>query len=196
MTAAFAMLGNTVVSVAYFGIMYAVLTPLIRARQLRSNRLGTATAAIFFSCAVGHGLHALHAAGMLHGTSGGAAPDGMGLRWYEATVDVITAAIGLYYWSLRRTYGALMQGATLFEDLEQRRRMAELEHRDEMASARAAAERERETQGVMLQAVIANSQSLIYVKDLQGRYLMANAPFEKAFSVRAGDLIGQTNRSN
>lgn len=55
------------------------------------------------------------------------------------------------------------------------------------------AERERSAHNAMLQAVIANSQSLIYVKDLDGRYLLANEPFERAFDIRAEDLLGKTD---
>jgi PAS domain S-box-containing protein len=53
------------------------------------------------------------------------------------------------------------------------------------------AQRERATRDLMLRGVIANSQSLIYVKDLDGRYLLANAPFEKAFGVSEAELLGK-----
>lgn len=190
MTAHLLLLANSVVSAAYFAITYAILAPLVRAGEVRRNRLGTATAAIFFSCAMGHGLHALHAGSLLPG------PAGMGsmrYHWYEAAADLATAGVAVYYWSLRRTYGALMQGATLFEDLQHQQRMAELEHGEGLAAARAAAERERDAHAVMLKAVIANSQSLVYVKDIEGRYLLVNEPFERAFAVSADDLIGQTD---
>ncbi len=117
----------------------------------------------------------------------------MRFNWYEAAADLMTAGIAVYYWSMRRTYGALMRGATLFENLKQQRRLSELEDTEHVASARAAAERERDAHEVMLKAVIANSQSLIYVKDLEGRYLLANEPFERAFAVSASDLLGQTD---
>lgn len=38
--------------------------------------------------------------------------------------DVITAAVGIYYWTLRRTYGSLMQGAKLFNDMKEQQRQA------------------------------------------------------------------------
>jgi signal transduction histidine kinase len=38
--------------------------------------------------------------------------------------EVLTAAMGVYYWSLRRTYGALMKGAKLFDDMRERQRQA------------------------------------------------------------------------
>jgi PAS domain S-box-containing protein len=43
----------------------------------------------------------------------------------------------------------------------------------------------------MLRAILANSSSLIYVKDLDGRYLMVNEQFERHFSVVEADLVGR-----
>jgi PAS domain S-box-containing protein len=45
----------------------------------------------------------------------------------------------------------------------------------------------------MLRSVIEKSQSLIYVKDLDGRYLMANEPFRQAFSVTEDELLGKSD---
>lgn len=53
---------NLVIALAYLGIFALIIIPLVKLKQVRSNKLGTATAAIFFSCAVGHGMHALHPA--------------------------------------------------------------------------------------------------------------------------------------
>src|SRR6266567_3726639 len=54
------LVANAVVALAYLLIVVAILRPLIAAGQLRSNPLGTATAAIFFTCAVHHGGHVVH----------------------------------------------------------------------------------------------------------------------------------------
>ncbi len=58
-------------------------------------------------------------------------------------------------------------------------------------TARREAQRERDTRDTMLRSVIANSQSLVYVKDLDGRYLLANEPFQKAFGVTETELLGK-----
>ncbi len=55
------------------------------------------------------------------------------------------------------------------------------------------ADRERHAHAAMLKSVIANSQSLIYVKDLEGRYLLANKAFEQVFGVSEQALLGQTD---
>ncbi len=64
------------------------------------------------------------------------------------------------------------------------------------AQARAAAAGSAHQRGVearMLRSVISNNQSLIYIKDLEGRYLLANEAFERAFAVREPDLLGRTD---
>lgn len=116
---------NTVIAIAYFGIVWAIVHPLLKSGQLRSNPLGAATAAIFLSCAVHHGGHVVHM--LLPVFFDGQTT---GLAWRQAydlptaLWDVVGAAIGVYYWTLRRTYGSLMQGAQLFEDMRARERQA------------------------------------------------------------------------
>lgn len=116
---------NLVIAAAYLGIASAILWPLVTTDQWRKNRLGLATAAIFFTCAVHHGHHALH---MLTPALGITDEIGLRLRegwsWDIAIWDVLSAAAGVYYWSLRKTYGSLMRGAILFEDLREKQRQA------------------------------------------------------------------------
>ena len=121
-----ASVANALVAVAYLLIALAIVRPLVKAGQLRTNRLGAATAAIFFTCAVHHGAHTLHMVVLPY--LGLAEGQGLAMRatysFPSATWDVISAAVGIYYWTLRRTYGSLMEGAKLFEDMQQRERQA------------------------------------------------------------------------
>ncbi len=132
-------IANFVTMMAYFAIVAAILIPLIREKQVLANRLGTATALIFFTCAVAHGGHTLH---MVLPEFGVAERSGLGMRasFDPITVvwDVFTAMVGVYYWTLRRTYGALMSGAKLFDDLRERQRQA-LEINDGIVQGLAAA---------------------------------------------------------
>ena len=116
---------NFVTAMAYLLIAGAIMVPLVRTRQVVSNQLGTATAAIFFTCAVHHGSHSVH---MLLPIFGLEEHTGQSLReafqWHVVAWDLFTAAVGIYYWTLRRTYGALMRGASLFEDLKEKQRQA------------------------------------------------------------------------
>ncbi|MEV4281545.1 hypothetical protein [Actinoplanes xinjiangensis] len=55
------LLANIVIKFAYASITVAILVPVSRAGQLRTNKLAVATSMIFFSCAVGHALYAIMA---------------------------------------------------------------------------------------------------------------------------------------
>ena len=116
---------NLIVAVAYCAISLAIVRPLQREGQLRSNPLGLATAAIFFTCAVHHGSHSVH---MLLPYVGLEVSEGLALRTaftgHVVAWDIVTAAVGIYYWTLRRTYGSLMQGARLFNDMRDQQRQA------------------------------------------------------------------------
>ena len=119
------LIGNSVIMVAYLLITLAIVVPLARSHQLRTNPLGAATGAIFFTCSVHHGAHALH---MVLPSLGFADPQGLAMRaawgWPLAIWDVIGALCAVYYWTLRRNYSSLMHGAQLFEDLRAREQQA------------------------------------------------------------------------
>lgn len=117
---------NLVLLFVYLAISFVIMRALIRSGQWRENKLGLATAAIFFSCAVHHGSHPVH---MLLPYVGLEEHVGLSMRdafseWHVAYWDVITAGIGIWYLSLRRHYEPLMQGAKLFEDMKERERQA------------------------------------------------------------------------
>ncbi|KAA2244853.1 PAS domain S-box protein [Chitinophaga agrisoli] len=55
------------------------------------------------------------------------------------------------------------------------------------------AARQKETQS-RLQAILDYSTSIIFIKDLQGRYLLANKPFEEINNLEPGTAIGYTDQ--
>ena len=116
---------NGVVAVVYFAIARSVVLGLVRTGQLRKNKLGTATALIFLTCGVHHGVHAVH---MLVPSLGIHDAHALALRqawhWQSAVWDVITAGVGLYYLSLRGSYASVLRGAQMFEDMKVRERQA------------------------------------------------------------------------
>src|SRR3546814_13500103 len=97
---------NFVVAVAYFLICWAILRPLVSAGQARSNKLGLATAMIFFSCGVHHGTHSVH---LVVPSLGWDEQAGLALReafsWHVTAGDVMSAGVGVFYWRLRKTPG-------------------------------------------------------------------------------------------
>lgn len=116
---------GAIITIAYFGIAAVILGALWRSGQLRSNKLGTATGVIFFTCGVGHGIHVAH---LLLPAVGIEREVGLAARraveWHLAVWDLLTAAVAVFYFSLRRIYGSLMSGAQLFEDLQEKQRQA------------------------------------------------------------------------
>lgn len=108
---------NAVIMVSYLAVSAMIARSLVSTRQLRTNRLGVATAAIFLTCALGHGAHAVHLV-----SHGGA--HALGYDWHVGIVDAMTAGVGVWYWSLRSAYGVLLARSTLFDDLHERRRSA------------------------------------------------------------------------
>lgn len=129
-----AMTANAFISVAYFLIVLAIVIPLARSHQLRTNPLGAATAAIFLTCSVHHGAHSLH---MLLPSLGIRDDSGLAMRlawgWPLAIWDIVGAVVAIYYWTLRRNYSSLMQGAQLFEDLRQREQQSLERQREQQA---------------------------------------------------------------
>ena len=116
---------NLVIAIAYFAIAWAIVRPLHRTGQLLTNRLGMATAAIFFTCAVHHGMHTVHMVLPIFGIDehGGSALRNA-FDWHMVAWDFVGAGVAVYYWSLRRVYGTLMDGAKLFDDLKERENLA------------------------------------------------------------------------
>jgi PAS domain S-box-containing protein len=59
-----------------------------------------------------------------------------------------------------------------------------------LRAAHAQVARERDSYAAMLQSIIQNSPTAISVKDLHGRYLLVNEPFERIFGRSDPDLLG------
>jgi signal transduction histidine kinase len=121
---------NFVMVVVYALVSISMIRAIIDGRQLRSNPLLTATAAIFVTCTLGHGSHLAHAligtAGVWGGTELSPAAavraefgDMRLLVW-----DVTTAIVAVYFYTLRSRFAVVYKGAALCEDMEKRERQA------------------------------------------------------------------------
>ena len=115
---------SVVIALAYFAIAWLIGSGLVRTRQVTTNKLGLATALIFFSCGAGHMLHAVH---VLEST-----PQALALRgaahWHIVAWDGLTAILALNFLALRRHYGRLLHGPVMFEDHRRRAHEERLEH--------------------------------------------------------------------
>ena len=78
------------------------------------------------------------------------------------------------------------------EELEQRvlDRTAQLQSTNETLEGEIAARQESQK---LLQAIIDNSEAVVYVKDLDGRYLLVNRRFEEIFLLARGSILGRTD---
>lgn len=121
-----AAVANMVIMVVYIAISVKILSPLIRNREWTTNPLATATGLIFFTCAVHHGSHPIH---MMLPVVGLEEDIGLSMRdafdaWEIGLWDVITAGVGIWYWTLRGRFPALVRGSALFEDIKARQKDA------------------------------------------------------------------------
>lgn len=157
---------NITIFAAYMVIAAAILIPLVRSDQLRTNRLGAATAAIFFSCGVGHGIMVFHLYAPFVGLErevGAAAR--VSMEWHLVLWDGLTSSIAIYYVSLRKTYGSLMRGAALFDDMKLKQRQA-LEINDNIVQGLVVAETalaldQRERSKEALEATLVSARQII-----------------------------------
>ena len=131
---------NLVILAAYIAVAYSILRNLIPDRRWRGNPLAVATAAVFFTGAVHHGLHPLNQFLPALGTG---SDQGLAMRealdvWHVSSWDVVAAAVGVWYWTLRNRFPALVRSSALFEDITGRRRQA-LEIQDNVVQGLATA---------------------------------------------------------
>jgi two-component system cell cycle sensor histidine kinase/response regulator CckA len=181
------LLANLVIMVAYGAITGAIVVPVTRAGQLRTNKLAVATSMIFFSCAVGHALHAamayqtiLKSAQMDHMTGQAAS-----WSWISAGWDVFTAAVGVYYWTLRRGYGVLLGKGAIYVDPWGQRRIDQAAERER--AARELAEEHRAT----LATVVEHSDDAIVGLTPEGVVTAWNQGAEKVFGYTAAEILGR-----
>ncbi|NMO56119.1 PAS domain S-box protein [Actinoplanes sp. TBRC 11911] len=164
--------------ISYAGIMVAIIVPVTRAGQLRTNHLALTTGLIFFSCAVGHGLHAILAWRTLTSAHPGGHVTGIGWSWVLASWDLTTAGIGVYYWSLRRHYGVLLGKGSIYVSPGEKHRLDEADARERAA---------RDT----LSAVAEHTETAIIGVTLDGVVTAWNGGAEHLFGYRADEAIGR-----
>jgi len=116
---------NAIIAFCYLFIAGTIWRGLVRTGQLKTNPLGLATSAIFFSSALHHGSHSVH---MLLPYLGVERSEGLAMRnamgWHASVLDFAGATIAIWYLSLRGRYGALLSGPTMFADVKERQRRA------------------------------------------------------------------------
>lgn len=120
------MIANGTIAVAYLAVAGLLAVNAIRTGQWRSNVLGVATVILYVGCGGGHAVYALQMGAAALGSS---APYAEGARVLYAEThmwvwDFVTASVGVWYWTMRRRFPALVTGTAVFEDLRIRQRRA------------------------------------------------------------------------
>ncbi|GIE31836.1 histidine kinase [Actinoplanes italicus] len=180
------LLANVIIMVAYTAIMVSIVVPVHRAGQMWSNKLATATAMIFFSCAVGHGFHAVMGYRTLATFPGHHPhPGGLGWSWGSAIWDACTAAVGVYYWSLRRGYGVLLQKGAIYVDPWGQMRLEQADARER--AARDLAEAHQAT----LATIVEDSADAIIGLTPDGTINAWNGGAERIFGYTAAEVLAR-----
>ena len=182
------LLANLVIAVAYSTITVAIVLPVKRAGQLRTNKLAVATAMIFFSCAVGHALHAVMAyVSIIDGPAKHhVGNEAAGWSWTSATWDVMTASVGVYYWTLRRSYGVLLGEGAIYVDPWRQERL------DAAAARERAATDLADTQRATLATVVEHSDDAIVGLTPEGLITAWNHGAEKLLGYTAEEMLGES----
>ena len=178
-------IANVTLTVAYLAIARSVLWPLARTGQLGRNHLGLATGMIFFSCGVGHAIHAEHTFRIVV-TEGWAHT---GLDWHLTVWDGLTAVIAVVYWRERQKTGPPEAAGNLFEDLQRRQHELELEAEQALLRAELAVGRELMARQSFAQAFESAPIGMALV-DTDGRLVHVNAAFADALRRPAAELAG------
>lgn len=177
------MAANATAAVAYVAIFWSIARGLIKSGQWKANRLAAATALIFLA-AGGH--HALLAAQQLAPWAWASVSRSAGRRslgtWYLSSWDLITAAVGVWYWTLRGRIPVLLRGASLFEDLRERQRQA-LEIHDDVIQGLATAKLAIELDD-RPRATAALEQSLASTRAIVTELLGPDAPLMSSGQLR------------
>ncbi|MHB8584794.1 MAG: hypothetical protein ACYDDF_03015 [Thermoplasmatota archaeon] len=119
---------NAIMVVIYGLVSIEMIAAIINGNQLRSNPLLTATAAVFVTCTLGHGLHLEHTLVAASGVLGTAATQAAAQAEFAdprlVAWDVLTAMVAVYFYSLRSRFAVVYRGAALCEDLDKREKQA------------------------------------------------------------------------
>ncbi len=137
---AITVVAHGILVVAYAWIAFMIGRAQTKEKQWRTNPLASATFMIFAACAIGHGVHAEHAALRTFGIEaeiGDAARIAMADPWLVVWTP-LTALAALFYVSLRTRFRILQGGAPMVEDLVKRQQEAELLHDGVMVAVRRA----------------------------------------------------------
>ncbi len=184
---------NVIVSVAFFTIAGLILVPLIRSGHLRTNKVAVSAGLVFVAVGISRLVRIVRLAEPLFGGDDSALA--RHIVTAAACLDLVTACAAVTYLVLRITQRSGLAGSPLFDDRVHRERVTNMAVARAEQAARAVAQADRDSYTAMLNSIIQNSQSAIYVKDLDGRYLMANRRLLEIMGGSEADVLGRTDQT-
>ena len=199
-------ISDSLITLAYFSIPFTLLYFVRRRRDLEFNWMFVCFAVFIVACGTTHLMEIITVW----------KPE----YWVSGTIKAITALASvptaILLVRLIPQALAIPSPASLRREIEERQRAehevrranealearvadrtAELEAmnvklRAEMRSRQDAEESSQRTRQ-LLEAVVDNSPAVIYVKQLDGRYLLANRRYEEIFHLKRGAMLGRTD---
>lgn len=120
------LLANGTIATAYLAVAVLLAVNVTRTRQWFVNPLAAGTVFLYTTCGGGHAVYALQ---LLEASLGSTTAVAAGAKLLYADyhtwgLDVLTAFVGIWYWTMRRRFPDLVSGTAVFEDLRQRQRRA------------------------------------------------------------------------
>lgn len=117
---------NATIAAALLAVAVVIAMNLTKGRQWFVNPLAAATVFLFITCGGGHAVYAMQ---LMDNSIGLATEAGAAIRFAYLQPhmwgwDIMTAAAGVWYWTMRRKFPDLVSGAAVFEDLRGRQRRA------------------------------------------------------------------------
>ena len=182
---------NAFNALACFGMFLYIMVRLTRMHELR-NKLAVATALCALVLALQRSLQVLFQVVNLLGPDAARFAAQQRNVWWLTLSQVLISGMALYFFLRRGVYGRLLIDAFLFDAFTEQQRLAALKVEMALRAARDEAEADRDFHAQMMRSMNENSHTLVQVKDLEGRYLMVNATFERTFQRQRGDVIGKT----
>jgi PAS domain S-box-containing protein len=199
-------ISDSLITLAYFSIPFTLLYFVRKRRDLQFNWMFVCFAVFIVACGTTHLMEIVTVWEPVY--------------WLSGTIKAITALASvptaILLVRLIPDALALPSPATLQREVDERKRAeenalranealearvaartAQLEEmnrklRDEVAQ-RLQAEETMRSSRQLLEAVIDNSAAVIYVKQLDGRYLLVNRRFEEIFHLGPGAILGRTD---
>ncbi len=166
------LVANAVIATAYLAVAVLLGVNISRTRQWMTNPLAAGTFFLYLTCGGAHGIVGLQLASL---SVSGAAVEGSRLLYGSWTMwgwDIVTAGVGVWYWTMRNRFPDLVSGTAVFEDLRQRQKRA-VEINDNvvqgLARAKLSLDLHRDAEGrEALQETIEASQRI--VKELEATH--------------------------